>query len=81
MLGDAENRLRDQRGHITCNVGALNAWAKGNPIGVGIQVTVKVNAKVKADTVMTNSVSVSGVANADPNLKNNAAAWPTLITN
>jgi uncharacterized repeat protein (TIGR01451 family) len=66
---------------ITCNVGALNAWTKGNPTGVGIQVTVKVNAIVKAGTVMTNSVSVSGVANADPNLKNNTAPWPTLITN
>jgi uncharacterized repeat protein (TIGR01451 family) len=66
---------------ITCNVGALNAWTKGNPTGVGIQVTVKVNAIVKADTVMMNSVSVSGVANADPNSKNNTAVWPTLITN
>ncbi len=68
-------------GVITCSVGALNAWTKGNPVGVGIQVTVKVNAVVKANTVMTNSVSVSGVGNADPNLKNNTAAWPTLITN
>jgi len=68
-------------GVITCSVGALNAWTKGNPTGVGIQVTVKVNAIVKAGTVMTNSVSVSGVANADPNLKNNTAPWPTLITN
>ena len=66
---------------ITCNVGALNAWTKGNPVGAGIQVTVTVNGVVKANTVMTNSVSVSGVANADPNLKNNTATWPTLITN
>ncbi|MGA8238811.1 MAG: hypothetical protein WB918_20025, partial [Candidatus Sulfotelmatobacter sp.] len=68
-------------GIITCNVGALNAWTKGNPIGAGIQVTVTVNSKVPTNTVITNSVSVSGVANADPNLKNNAAVWPTLITN
>ncbi len=68
-------------GTITCNVGALNAWTKGNPVGVGIQVTVTVNSKVPTDTVITNSVSVSGVANADPNLKNNTAVWPTLITN
>jgi uncharacterized repeat protein (TIGR01451 family) len=66
---------------ITCNIGALNAWTKGNPVGAGIQVTVTINAKVPADTVIINSVSVSGVANADPNLKNNTAPWPTLITN
>ncbi len=66
---------------ITCNISALNAWTKGNPVGAGIQVTVMVNAIVKAGTVMTNSVTVSGVANADPNLKNNTAVWPTLITN
>jgi uncharacterized repeat protein (TIGR01451 family) len=68
-------------GTITCNVGALNAWTRGNPVGAGIQVTVTVNAKVPANTVIMNSVSVSGVANADPNLKNNTAVWPTLITN
>jgi uncharacterized repeat protein (TIGR01451 family) len=66
---------------ITCNIGALNAWAKGNPVGAGIQVTVAINGKVPAGTVIMNSVSVSGVANADPNLKNNTAVWPTLITN
>jgi len=68
-------------GVITCNIGALKAWTKGNPTGVGIQVTVKVNASVPADTKITNSVVVSGVANADPNLKNNTATWPTLVTN
>ncbi len=66
---------------ITCNIGALNAWTKGNPVGAGIQVTVTVNSKVPSDTVIMNSVVVSGVANADPNLKNNTAVWPTLITN
>jgi uncharacterized repeat protein (TIGR01451 family) len=66
---------------VTCNVGALNAWIKGNPTGVGIQVTVTINGKVPAGTVIVNSASVSGVANADPNLKNNTAPWPTLITN
>jgi uncharacterized repeat protein (TIGR01451 family) len=81
VTGKANCSIPTGSNTITCNIGALNAWTKGNPTGVGIQVTVKVNATVKAGTVMTNSVSVSGVANADPNLKNNTAPWPTLITN
>ncbi|MGA9709214.1 MAG: DUF11 domain-containing protein, partial [Candidatus Sulfotelmatobacter sp.] len=68
-------------GVITCSIGALSAWTKGNPTGAGIQVTVKVNASVPTNTKITNSVAVSGVANADPNLKNNTAAWPTIVTN
>lgn len=68
-------------GTITCNIGALNAWTKGNPTVAGIQVTVKVNSPVPANTEIKNSVVVSGVANADPNLKNNTATWPTLVTN
>ncbi|MGB8470484.1 MAG: DUF11 domain-containing protein, partial [Candidatus Sulfotelmatobacter sp.] len=68
-------------GVITCSIGALSAWTKGNPTGAGIQVTVKVNASVPTNTKITNSVAVSGVANADPNLKNNTATWPTIVTN
>jgi uncharacterized repeat protein (TIGR01451 family) len=61
----------------SCSIGNLAAWTKKNPIGAIVQITVKVTAK--ANSIITDSVSVSAV-NADPNSRNNSAQWLTLVT-
>ncbi len=61
----------------SCSIPTLAAWTKKNPTGVLVQITVNVTAK--ANTTITDSAVVSE-ANSDPNLKNNATKWTTLVT-
>ena len=64
----------------SCTIaGSLPVWTKKNPIGILVQITVTVNAGV-SNTTLKNVVSVSGGTNADPNLKNNTASWPTIVS-
>jgi uncharacterized repeat protein (TIGR01451 family) len=64
----------------SCTIaGSLPIWTKKNPIGILIQLTVRVTAS--ANTTIKNTASVSGATNADPNLKNNTTVtWPTAVT-
>jgi uncharacterized repeat protein (TIGR01451 family) len=64
----------------TCTIaGSLPVWTKKNPIGILVQLTVKVTAS--PNTTIKNAASVGGATNADPNLKNNTTVtWPTLVT-
>jgi uncharacterized repeat protein (TIGR01451 family) len=62
----------------SCTIGTLPAWTRQNPVVAEVQITVKVNAN--PNTTIKNTATVGGVANDDPNSKNNTATWQTFVT-
>jgi len=60
----------------SCSIGALSAWSKKNPIGVLVQITVKVTASPGAKVKNT---ATTGEANSDGNSSNNTAVWYTGV--
>ncbi len=61
----------------SCSIGTLPAWTSQNAVGAVVQVTVNVTAK--ANTVISNTASVSG-ANTNTDVKFTTAPWSTLVT-
>lgn len=62
----------------SCTIGTLPVWTPKNPVVAEVQITVKVNAN--PNTTIKNTATVGGVANDDPNSKNNTATWQTFVT-
>jgi uncharacterized repeat protein (TIGR01451 family) len=62
----------------SCIIGTLPVWTPKNPVVAEVQITVKVNANL--NTTIKNTATVGGVANDDPNSKNNTATWQTFVT-
>ncbi|MGC2182741.1 MAG: DUF11 domain-containing protein, partial [Terriglobales bacterium] len=62
---------------ITCPIGTLPPWTKGNPNGAGVKLVVKATAA--AGGKITNTASAKAF-NSDPKPGNNSFSWTTWVT-